>query len=145
MSIIRPASGVGRSLKLTISKGLYPRYFHRRWMITKKESKDLSIVEEETIFYDEKMPSKEDNNMIRENSDKPNFIGKVNEDVKIVVADDKEDNNKTLMKNMCYLCSILQMIPVNSIVCKVSLATGFTVMFLFNAEYFSLKWLFSFR
>ena len=97
--------------------------------------------------------------MIRENSDKPNFIGRRmskildpidltkidNEDVKIVVADDKEDNNKTLMKNMCYLCSILQMIPVNSIVCKVSLATGFTVMFLFNAEYFSLRWLFSFR
>ena len=110
----------------------------------KKESKDLSIVEEETVFYEEKTQK---DNTIREDLDKPNFIGKVREeDVKIDIPDDKDkDNNKTLMKNMCYICSILQMLPINSIVCKASVATGFTVMFLFNAEYFSLRWLFSFR
>ena len=37
----------------------------------KTGSKDLSIVEEETIFYEEKLPSKENNECIRIDPDRP--------------------------------------------------------------------------
>ncbi len=76
------------------------------------------------------------------------IIGKVlDEDETPKINDDlivpKEENRLT--KNIGYLCTILQMIPISNMVCKISLATGFTVMIMLNAEWMTLKWGFNLR
>ncbi len=80
-------------------------------------------------------------------TNEPPRIGKVfddeppKKDEEIIVP--KEDNRLT--KNIGYLCSILQMIPISNMVCKISLATGFTVMLMLNAEWMTLRWGFHLR
>ncbi len=69
---------------------------------------------------------------------------KENEEIKIPNEEKKSDDNR-LTKNISYLCTSLQMIPISNMVCKISLATGFTVMIMLNAEWITLRWGFNFR
>ena len=76
------------------------------------------------------------------------IIGKVlDEDETPKINDEiivpKEENRLT--KNIGYLCNILQMIPISNMICKISMATGFTVMIMLNAEWMTLKWGFNLR
>ncbi len=68
---------------------------------------------------------------------------KINDDEPPKYVVPKEENRLT--KNISYLCTILQMIPISNMVCKISLATGFTVMIMLNAEWMTLKWGFNLR
>ncbi len=86
----------------------------------------------------------------------PPRIGKVlDEDLPNVDVSDNDDEEppkyvvpkeeNRLTKNIGYLCNILQMIPISNMICKISMATGFTVMIMLNAEWMTLKWGFNLR
>ena len=89
------------------------------------------IVEEKrTVFYEEKTSNVLDHNK---------------EDIKIEVVDKGQDNyNKgsNILRDICFL---IQMLPAGNMVCRISLATGFTVMFMWNMEMLTPKWAFNFR
>ena len=90
------------------------------------------IVEEKrNVFYEEKT-----SNVLEQNSIPI-------DDVKIEVKD--TDKKQSLQKNIGFLCNILQMLPAGNMVCKISLATSFTVMFMWNMELITLKWGCNFR
>ena len=50
-----------------------------------------------------------------------------------------------MLNNLCYIFNIIQMIPAGNMVCRISIATGFTVMFMWNIEIITLKWGFNFK
>ena len=93
-----------------------------------------------------------DNEQIRIDLTKGNFVGAVKDtepvvakDVKIVIPEEEKKDNNTLTKNVGYLFALLQMIPSSNMVCKICIATGFTVMVMLNAEWLTLRWGFNFR